>query len=112
VTSFKETTLTRIRSRWGTAVPQPGLEAYVTSWWHLLVSVPSVGLFNLLVVSLATWSNVSLGVPYLVGLGVTVILTVVAMSSWFVLYHGVKQATGRALGLSARDSRRPRRGQP
>lgn len=112
MTSFGEATRRKTRSRWSTVIPEPGLEAYVASWWRLLVSVPAVGLFCLLVVSSAIWSNESLGVPYLVGVGATVVLSVVATSSWFVLYHRVKRAAGRALGLSARDSRRLDVGSP
>ncbi|HEY8720914.1 hypothetical protein [Pengzhenrongella sp.] len=70
MTSFKKMTLTKAQSRWGSLIPEPALEAHVTSWWHLLVSVPLVGLFVLLIVSLSIWSNESRVVPYLVGVSV------------------------------------------
>ena len=110
--SFEKTSLTKARSRCGTAIPGPGLEVFVMSLWRLFVSVPSVGLFVLLVVTFSIWSNEARVVPYEVGVGLTVILTALATSSWFVLLGRAKQAAGRALGLSARESRKLKVGSP
>ncbi|NMM24514.1 MAG: hypothetical protein HHJ11_13680 [Phycicoccus sp.] len=112
MTNFKESTLSKTRSRWSSVIPEQGLEAYVASWWRLLVSVPVVTLFCALVVYLAILSDGSSGVPNLLGIGAVLVLSVAATSSWFVLYSRVKQAAGRALGLSARDSRRLDVGSP
>jgi len=112
VTSFKESTLSKTRSRWATVIPEAGLDAYAASWWRLLVSVPAVGLFCGLVVAVAIWSSGSSGVPNLIGVGAILVLTIAATSSWFVLFNRVKRTAGRALGLSARDSRRLDVGSP
>ena len=112
VTSFKESMLTRGRSRWGTVIPEQGLDAYMTSLWYFFVSVPAVGLFCVLVVALGIWSNGSSDVPNPIGVGATTVLTIAATSSWFVLHNRVKRVAGRALGLSARDSRRLDVGSP
>jgi hypothetical protein len=106
VNSFKETTRAKARSRWGTVVPEPGLEAYVTSWWRLLVSIPSVLVVNSLVVLLSILLDESLGMPYEAVVGLSMVLIIVATSSWFVLYLEVKRSAGRALGVSPRDSRK------
>ena len=52
------------------------------------------------------------GVPNLIGVGAILVLTIAATSSWFVLFNRVKRTAGRALGLSARDSRRLDVGSP
>lgn len=112
MTSFKESMLTRGRSRWGTVIPEQGLDAYMSSLWYFFVSVPAVALFCALVVFLALLSDGSSDVPNLIGIGAILVLSVAATSSWFVLYSRVKQAAGRALGLSTRDSRRLDVGSP
>lgn len=112
MTSFKQSTLSKTRSRWSSVIPEPGLEAYVASWWRLLVSVLAVVLFCALVVFFAILSDVSSGVPNPIGVGAVVVLNSAATSSWFVLHNRVKRAAGRALGLSARDSRRLDVGSP
>lgn len=106
MTSFKETSRAKARLRWGAAIPEPGLEEVLTSMWRFFISVPSVMLIIVIIFSLETWSTESLGMPYEVGVGLGTILTIIATSSWFVLYGRVRQAAGRALGLSARESRR------
>lgn len=106
MTSFKETSRAKARLRWSAAIPEPGLEVFLTSMWRFFISVPSVMLVNFLVFLLSIWLTESLGMPYEVVVGLSIVLIVVATSSWFVLYGRVRQAAGRALGLSARDSRR------
>jgi hypothetical protein len=98
--------LTRGRSRWGTVIPEAGLDAYMASVWAFFVSVPLVGLVDAFIVVLSGWSTESLGVPYEVSVSVATFLAVVASFSLYVMYRRVKRVAGRALGLSARDSRR------
>jgi len=106
MTSLKESTRSKARSRWGTVIPEAGLDAYMASLWRFLVSVPAVGLFCGLVVAVSIWSSGPSGIPNPIGVGAVLVLSLAATSSWFVLYGRVKRAAGRALGLSPRDSRR------
>jgi hypothetical protein len=78
----------------------------MASLWRFLVSTMTVGLFDVLLVVLWFWSIDSLGVPYAASVSVGGFLAVTASLSLLLFYRGVKRAAGRALGLSARDSRR------
>lgn len=110
---MKRSFMTKARSRWSSAVPEPGLDAYLLAWWRLLVSVPAVGVVAVLVIALGVWSEAgSAGIPNLKSVAGIGIGLVAATSSWFVLYHQVKQTAGRALGLSTRDARKLDVGSP
>lgn len=112
MTGMKESFLAKARARWSPAVPEAGLDGYIAAWWHLFLSVPVVGVIAVLVVGLGVWSEGSSDDPNMASVAGIAIGLVAATSSWFVLYYRVKQAAGRALGLSTREARKLDVGSP